>query len=150
MIKTATFYLIDQPSSEDQLSIKESLACALAAQYWRNGQRVLIACENKIQAERLDEALWQRDPEAFVPHNLTGEGPKYGAPVELCWPEKRGNAPRDVLINLLPYFADFATIFHQVVDFVPFEEIEKQLARERYKTYRSVGFQLTTSTPPTY
>ena len=85
-----------------------------------------------------------------MPHNLAGEGPHYGAPVELCWPGKRGNAPRDLLIALLPQFADFATAFHEVVDFVPYEDTLKQLARDRYKAYRSVGFHLSTSTPPTH
>jgi len=35
-----------------------------------------------------------------------------------------------------------------VIDFVPYEESLKQLARDRYKAYRSVGFQLNTATPP--
>lgn len=147
-MKNATFYLIEQAGPTEGLSTTEALACSLAAERWRAGRRVLIACESQEQAERLDEALWQRDANQFVPHNLAGEGPKYGAPVELCWPAKRGNAPRDLLISLLPQFADFATAFHEVIDFVPYEDEPKQLARERYKIYRSVGFQLTTTAAP--
>ncbi len=45
-------------------------------------KRVLVACETQQQAEKIDEALWQRDPHQFVPHNLAGEGPRYGAPVK--------------------------------------------------------------------
>ncbi|MQL49323.1 DNA polymerase III subunit chi [Photorhabdus khanii] len=148
-MKSATFYLLEQPSPQEDLQAHEWLACQLTADQWRAGKRVLIACEDQQQAEKLDEALWQREPHQFVPHNLAGEGPRYGAPVELCWPQKRGNAPRDILINLLPHFADFATAFHEVIDFVPTDENLKQLARERYKTYRSVGFNLTMATPPT-
>ncbi|MBN3263371.1 DNA polymerase III subunit chi [Pectobacterium brasiliense] len=147
-MKNATFYLLEHDSKSGELSAHEALACDLAAERWRAGKRVLIACEDEQQAIRLDEALWQRDPNAFVPHNLAGEGPRHGAPVELAWPQRRGNAPRDLLISLLPQFADFATAFHEVIDFVPYEESLKQLARDRYKTYRSVGFQLTTATPP--
>ncbi|WP_220683213.1 DNA polymerase III subunit chi [Pseudomonas aeruginosa] len=66
------------------------------------------------------------------------------------WPGKRGNAPRDILINLQTQFVDFATAFHEVIDFVPIDEQLKQLARERYKIYRRVGFTLTMATPPTY
>ncbi len=150
IMKSATFYLLEQPPPQADLQAHEWLACQFAADQWRAGKRVLIACENQLQAEKLDEALWQREPHQFVPHNLAGEGPRYGAPVELCWPQKRGNAPRDILINLLPQFADFATAFHEVIDFVPIDENLKQLARERYKSYRSVGFNLTTATPPTY
>lgn len=147
-MKNATFYLLDHDTHVDGLTAVEALVCDLAAMRWREGKRILIACEDEQQAIRLDEALWQRPANAFVPHNLAGEGPRYGAPVELAWPQRRGNAPRDLLISLLPQFADFATAFHEVIDFVPFEESQKQLARDRYKAYRSVGFHLNTATPP--
>lgn len=148
-MKNAIFYLLEHPSPQEELEAHESLACELAAKMWRNGKRVLLACETTEQAEKLDEALWQRDPHQFVPHNLAGEGPRYGAPIEICWPGKRGNSPRDILISLQSQFADFATAFHEVIDFVPIDETLKQLARERYKIYRSVGFNLTMATPPT-
>ena len=149
-MQNATFYQMEQPSPFDDLEAHEWLTCQLAGEAWRNGKRVLIACESQQQAEKLDEALWAREPDAFVPHNLAGEGPRYGAPVELCWPQKRGNSPRDLLITLLPQFTDFATTFRDVIDFVRIDEQLKQLARERYKIYRSVGFTLTMATPPAY
>ncbi|ARD39477.1 DNA polymerase III subunit chi [Edwardsiella ictaluri] len=149
-MKQATFYLLEQPQEADTPDDVETLACDLACQHWRAGKRVLLACASQEQALRLDEALWARDPQQFVPHSLAGEGPRFGAPVELSWPGKRGSAPRELLISLLPTFADFATAFHEVIDFVPYEDVLKQLARERYKAYRSVGFHLTTATPPTH
>ena len=91
-MKQATFYLLDNAEPSGALSAHEAVACAVAASSFRAGKRVLIACESQEQAQRLDEALWQREPHEFVPHNLAGEGPHYGAPVELCWPGKRGNA----------------------------------------------------------
>ena len=90
-MKQATFYLLDNAEPSGALSAHEAVACAVAAERWRAGKRVLIACEPRA-GQRLDEALWQREPHEFVPHNLAGEGPHYGAPVELCWPGKRGNA----------------------------------------------------------
>lgn len=147
-MKNATFYILDHDRHIDDLNAMESLACDLAAEQWRTGKRVLIVCESQQQAEKLDEALWRQDPHRFVPHNLAGEGPRYGSPIELCWPGKRGNAPRAVMINLQSQFVDFATAFHEVIDFVPHEETLKQLARERYKTYRNVGFNLSTTPAP--
>lgn len=147
-MKNATFYLLDNDHSVDGLNAVEQLVCNIAAERWRTGKRILIACVDEQQAIRLDEALWQRDGHSFVPHNLAGEGPRSGAPVELSWPQRRGTAPRDLLISLLPQFADFATAFHEVIDFVPYEESQKQLARDRYKAYRVAGFHLTTATPP--
>ncbi len=146
-MKQATFYLLDHITAAEGLSTQETVTCHLASQYWRQGLRVLIACVDKEQAIRLDEALWSLPPAAFVPHNLAGEGPRAGAPVELAWPEKRSTRARDLLISLLPEFASFTTAFHQVIDFVPEEASLKQLARERYKIYRSAGFQLHTTTP---
>jgi hypothetical protein len=63
-----------QRHTVDGLSAVEQLVCDIAAERWRNGKRVLIACEDEQQAIRLDEALWARPPESFVPHNLAGEG----------------------------------------------------------------------------
>jgi DNA polymerase-3 subunit chi len=75
-MKNATFYLLDNEDTVDGLSAVEQLVCDIAAERWRNGKRVLIACEDEQQAIRLDEALWSRPPESFVPHNLAGEGPE--------------------------------------------------------------------------
>ncbi|MGP4883628.1 DNA polymerase III subunit chi, partial [Klebsiella pneumoniae] len=75
-----------------------------------------------------------------------GEGPRGGAPVEIAWPQKRNSSPRDILISLRLNFADFATAFAEVIDFVPYEDNLKQLARERYKAYRMAGFNLNTAT----
>ncbi len=107
---------------------------------------MLIACADEQQAIRLDEALWARPPESFVPHNWRA---KVRAAVRwLSWPrpQKRSSSPRDVLISLRVEFADFATAFTEVIDFVPYEDSLKQLARERYKAYRVAGFNLNTAT----
>ena len=141
MMKNATFYLLDNDATADGLSAVEQLVCDVAAERFRAGKRILIACEDEQQAIRLDEALWSRPAESFVPHNLSGEGPRGGAPVEIAWPQKR-----NLLISLRANFADFATAFTEVIDFVPYEDSLKQLARERYKAYRMAGFNLNTAT----
>ncbi len=79
-MKNATFYLLDNDTTVDGLSAVEQLVCEIAAERWRSGKRVLIACEDEKQAYRLDEALWARPAESFVPHNLAGEGPHGDAP----------------------------------------------------------------------
>ena len=91
-MKNATFYLLDNDTTVDGLSAVEQLVCEIAAERWRSGKRVLIACEDEKQAYRLDEALWARPAESFVPHNLAGEGPRGGAPVEIAWPQKRSRS----------------------------------------------------------
>ncbi|PLK59106.1 DNA polymerase III subunit chi [Candidatus Palibaumannia cicadellinicola] len=147
-MKIVTFYLLDQHVIKHGLITMERLACNLAILHWRAGKRVLIACENNEQARKLDNALWTQTTAAFIPHNLVGEGPQDGAPIEISWPHRRCNVPRDLIISLIPTCTDFAFSCHEVIDFVPNEEYLKQLARKRYKAYRSVGFQLITAQPP--
>lgn len=143
-MKKAQFYLLQANAADSALSVMERLACDLAADAWRVGKRVLIACETEQQALLLDEALWQRDADQFVPHNLSGEITTYATPIEICWVGKRNSQRRDLLISLQHNVPDFVSSFNSVIDFVPAEEQQKIQARERYKHYRQLGFELTT------
>ncbi|AMQ91499.1 DNA polymerase III subunit chi [Aggregatibacter actinomycetemcomitans] len=145
MPKNAQFYLLSDASpAQMNLSAVESLACNLAASAWRLGKRVLLACENEAQALNIDEALWQREPDEFVPHNLSGEATTYATPIEISWTGKRNAQSRDLLINLQPQLPEFINSFNQIIDFVPAEEQQKALARERYKQLRQLGWELST------
>ncbi|MDY4480062.1 MAG: DNA polymerase III subunit chi [[Pasteurella] aerogenes] len=144
MSKNAQFYIIENIQSTLLLSASENLACNLAASAWRVGKKVLIACETEQQALNLDEALWQREPDEFVPHNLSGEITQFATPIEISWLGKRNAQRRDLLINLQTNVPDFVAGFNQVIDFVPQDETEKAQARERYKQYRQLGWQLST------
>jgi DNA polymerase-3 subunit chi len=132
-----TFYVLEQTDSLDHW------VCQLATNCYRNKKRCLILCNRQDQAEQLDELLWQQPVDAFVPHNLTGEGPKGGAPVELSWQVKNA-AGRHSLINLSLQVPAFAQHFAEIHDFVPTQEAEKQQARQRYKSYRAAGHMLET------
>lgn len=142
-MKQVQFYLLSQADSAE-ISAAEIQACELAAQAWRSGKRVLIACETEQQAMNIDEALWAREPDSFVPHNLSGEITTYSTPVEISWKGKRNAQHRDLLISLQRQIPDFVASFNQVIDFVPTDETEKAIARERYKQYRQMGWQLST------
>lgn len=137
MAKNAQFYILTTQTPEEA-------ACDLAAQSWRLGRKVLIACETQEQALSIDEALWARDADEFVPHNLSGEATQYATPIEISWKGKRNSQRRDLLINLQQDVPEFTQIFTQLIDFVPQEEAQKTLARERYKTLRAQGWQLAT------
>lgn len=143
MVKQVQFYILDKTQRKMPLSPMETLACDLAAKTWRSGKKVLINCETEEQALNIDEALWAREEE-FVPHNLSGEITQYATPIEISWSGKRNAQRRDVLINLQTQIPEFISSFTQVIDFVPDDEQLKMIARERYKQYRQLGWQLTT------
>ncbi len=94
MSKHAQFYLLSEQAQ------MEKMACDFAASAWRLGKRVLIACETEQQALDIDEALWAREADEFVPHNLSGEVTTYATPIEVSWKGKRNAQRRDLLINL--------------------------------------------------
>ncbi|MDY2947241.1 MAG: DNA polymerase III subunit chi, partial [Mannheimia varigena] len=100
--------------------------------------------ETEQQALNIDEQLWARNPDDFVPHNLSGEITTYPTPIEISWKGKRNAQHRDLLISLQQEIPDFVASFNQVIDFVPSDEAEKAVARERYKQYRQMGWQLST------
>lgn len=146
MAKHAQFYILPADDEQD-LTQAERLACELCASQWRAGKRVLVACESEAQALKLDDVLWARDADAFVPHNLSGEITTYATPIELSWVGKRNSQRRDVLIVLQSAVPEYAAHFQQIFDFVPAADAPKAQARERYKHYRQLGFNLTTDTP---
>lgn len=137
------FYLLNQ-ADFDTISSEEFHACELAASAWRLGKKVLISCETEQQALNIDETLWARDPDSFVPHNLSGEVTTYPTPIEISWKGKRNAQRRDILINLQTELPEFINSFNQIIDFVPVDETAKAQARERYKQYRQLGWQLET------
>lgn len=141
-MKQVQFYLLKQVDTD--INSVEIQACELAASAWRLGKRVLIVCETEQQALNIDEMLWARDPDSFVPHNLSGEITTYPTPIEIAWKGKRNSQRRDLLINLQTELPDFINSFNQIIDFVPLEENAKAQARERYKQYRQLGWQLET------
>lgn len=145
-MKKVIFYLLENQTEASEIGILfyEKLACQKIVEAWQAKQRVLVACQDQVQAERIDEYLWQLDTDNFVPHNLVGEGMKGGSPVEICWPQKRSSGNRQLLINLQEQFPEFSGVYRDIIDFVPVDERLKTLARMRYKSYKDAGFNLKT------
>ncbi len=145
----AVFYLdTPSPSATRLDSSLLQFVGELTAQHYQQGHRVYLLTDEQCQAEQLDEALWQRHPDDFIPHNLHNEGLPQGAPVEIGWHQQRHHGQRQILINLSQHAPNFAVTFSQVIDFVPCDEPLKQVARERYKAYRLMGIQITTASVP--
>lgn len=130
----------DQKNAEG-LAEHWQTACEIAAQCFRNKRRCLVLCNDQTQAEAFDDLLWKRPLDGFIPHNLVGEGPNGGAPVEISW-QQTATQSRPVLINLADNMPSSLQGLKQVFDFVPVDETAKQQARERYKQYRAARFNM--------
>lgn len=134
------FYLLEQDKNGHEQDLCLLHSCFQAAYFYRQNQRVFIFCQNQEQAHQIDELLWSFEPDSFVPHNLINEGPKNGSSVEISWLAPTNRRP--ILINLTSTVPNFAHQFSQIIDFVPSDEQLKQQARERFKHYRQLGFQV--------
>ncbi len=146
----ALFYLLPPMGVNTALNDMYQLACRLAQQGFINQQQVYIHCQDKNIAFEIDELLWQFEPTAFVPHNLKGEGPTTGSPVEIGFDRLGPNKSRQLLINLADQVPPFAVNFGQIFDFVANDDQHKAIARERYRQYRGLGIELTTQNLATH
>lgn len=135
------FYLLEG-LSETQT---DAFFCQRIAELWRQYRSLRVWCQDEAQALHLDELLWQQPTDAFVPHNLVGEGPPGGAPVELCW-SQAAITPRRVAahFNLMTSPLEQWQGAKLIADVVPQNESGKAQARERYKHYRQAGVALRT------
>ena len=97
----AVFYVLKQTNEPvNTIPAHFDLAARLAADCFRQGKKVFIFVDNKEDAHLIDEHLWQYEADSFVPHNLQGEGPQAGSPVEIG--ESAPVANRKVIINMEP------------------------------------------------
>ncbi len=138
------FYVLNQQDEPGfQVPAHFNFACQIIADLFSRGRRVFVFTDNQEDAHQIDELLWGFDPERFIPHNLAGEGPKQGAPIEISWlpPTNR----RMTLINLSTNTPGFINQFNEIIDFVPADDTLKQQARARYVNYRQKGCQLSTT-----
>ncbi|WP_026957858.1 DNA polymerase III subunit chi [Aliagarivorans taiwanensis] len=137
----AKFYIMPDSVHADSEALYHH-ACELIASHYQQGARIYVLAPDQAAAERIDEQLWQFEASQFVPHNLSGEGPRGGAPVEIGWqaPTQR----RQILVNLCPEAPEFARQYQLTIDFVPADDDGKAAARERYRVYRQHGLNLET------
>lgn len=130
------FYILSEGS-------RLQLACLLIDKAYKNQHRVYIHTENQQDAHQLDELLWTFRDESFIPHNLYGEGPEPAPPIQIGFnltPEKH----RDILINLSPTIPEFFQQFNRVLELVANDAHEQEIARDRFRQYRSQGFEIKT------
>ncbi len=151
----AVFWLLNEqhqvPKHDSGLTITPELhyACVLTADLYRQNKKIQVGVENQAQAHTIDEWLWQFEADRFIPHNLPGEGPHYGTPVEINW--QASTQRRGCFVNTCTELPDFVGQLKGLAewhDFVPHDDAGKAAARERYKQLKQAGFQISTNPIP--
>jgi len=68
------FYLLDRDPAEAVVPL-------LARAAKKAGERVLVVSDDAEQISRIDKALWEAAPDAFLAHSIAGEGHEARQPV---------------------------------------------------------------------
>ncbi|MCW8386457.1 DNA polymerase III subunit chi [Fluoribacter dumoffii] len=133
------FYLL----ASDQPDARWLVACRLLEKAYAKGHKVYVLCNNKQDAELLDELLWTFKEDSFIPHNLQGEGPEPPPPIQIGY-EREPRGFNDILLNLADYIPDFYSRFKRIMQIVNNVEADKELSRAHYRDYRAKGCELHT------
>jgi DNA polymerase-3 subunit chi len=118
-------------------------ACRLIEKAYKQKHRIYVHAEDRAMAHQLDEMLWTYREDSFLPHNLHGEGPEPPPPIQIGFenaPEKH----RDILINLNPQIPEFHPQFARVLELIVNDAAAQEMGRERYRFYRTQGFEINT------
>lgn len=133
----ADFYLIAKPRFLEQPLL---LVCELARKAHDSGQTLLILARDAQQAEDLDELLWEFDEDAYLPHQIVGQGEDDDiTPILIVAPG--GETPdRALVINLRDEVAPGT--YERVLEVVPADESARGPLRERWRQYQARGAQV--------
>lgn len=135
------FYVLETADAEARLHF----ACRLAEKVYRLGQRVHLHAGSQAEAVRLDELLWTFRQGSFVPHELAAEGTTPGSPVTIG----HGGSeppPAGLLVNLGSGEPGFATRYARVAEIIDASPGVREQGRERFRSYRQQGCEITTHT----
>ncbi|KTC82510.1 DNA polymerase III subunit chi [Legionella sp. PATHC035] len=133
------FYLL----TSDQNHARWLVACRLLEKAYAKGHKVYVLCNNKQDAELLDELLWTFKEDSFIPHNLQGEGPEPPPPIQIGY-EREPRGFNDILLNLSSHVPDFYPKFKRIMEIVINAEADKEQSRTHYRDYRAKGCELHT------
>ncbi len=135
------FYILSIEGPDEHLRV----ACRVAEKAWRQGNRVRVESEDADALRRLDALMWTFKQESFLPHEIEGERSDWQkldpAPVVLATPGTPAELP-DVLINLSQALPPVSERCPRIAEIVSANPESKQAGRDRYRSYRDRGFEL--------
>ena len=123
---------------------KLGVAARITQKAYAAGNHVLVVAPDASTQDAFDRLLWTFAPLAFVPHCRAGSSLEDETPVILAG-SASGVRPdnADVLINLGLEVPDGFESFRRLIEVVGREDDDRQPARERFRTYRAAGHEIT-------
>lgn len=117
--------------------------CRLVRKVLATGSQALIVADAAL-LQHLDAALWADEPSGFTPHAMADAPPAVVArsPVVLAATVSWKIGFNQVLINLSGEFPDDGQGFARIIELVSRDDLAVKAARERWKSYKRLGFSL--------
>lgn len=132
-------------SSERYDSAHDALivACRLTEKAVGRGHQVYIHTASQLQAQQLDDLLWQFRDTSFLPHGLANDSTTHDQPVTI------GEQPpsdqfSDMLINLSNQAVASVGRFSRVNELVGPDEASLVRGRDRYRHYKTQNVEIAT------
>jgi DNA polymerase-3 subunit chi len=135
----ADFYILGNNTD------RARFACILANKAWKQGHHPYILAPGRDEAVALDDLLWTFQDISFLPHALADETGSGAVPVTIGWPGQPAPG-EDVLINLTADIPESAAAYRRIAEIVAGGETLRRQARQRFKQYRDMGFDMHTHT----
>lgn len=134
------FYVLDTESSQKTLRF----ACQLLDElYAERRRRIVVHLKAQEDAARFDALLWTYRDDSFLPHQIYDSNDE--DPVDILISDHAApESHQDILLNLGEDIPSFHKQFQQVIEIVYSDPHAQQLARERYKQYRQMGYDINT------
>lgn len=117
-------------------------ACRLLRKAYLKGARVWVLADPPLAAA-LDQQLWTFAGTEFVPHcrETADAALQARTPVVISEGQTDGTEDRDVLVNLCDRLPASYARFARVIEVITPDPTVRQSARERWKQYKSAGFE---------
>lgn len=117
-------------------------ACRAAQTVYRKGESLLIALPDEPALQAFSQALWSFGDVSFIPH-CQWQQPEAGmTPIWLAAGEFPAAAAGRVLLNLSPDMPADPAAFSRILEVVGQDEASKAVARQRYRRYLDLGFDI--------
>ena len=108
--------------------------------YKQNINPIFIKTNTQKQAEELDKILWTFRQESYVPHALVDKD-NNTQPVQIGWVDNEIE-DAEAIINLSDGMPDTSNHLKKIHEIIENIDEKKEKARERWKKYKSIGFNI--------
>jgi len=109
------------------------------AELFSGNERILVLADNRQYLEQMDELLWHKSREKFIPYSMDSECYALTAMVQLTDKQPQ-NVRYQALLNMGTQFPDKPEQFRRIIELVNSDENCIEKARGHYKSYRQLGF----------